>query len=601
MADSNYELIPYDFDTLKSEQDAKIKAKSEWANISSDDKTYQLFLYCMTNFASFLMGTINNTFLDYFPHISAADESIYQFANFIKMDIDRKISAIGKVNFSIPTAHTKQIIIPVGTEISNEDGSIILTTTSVYYINVGLTEITDCDVIQGQWKDIINTADGTNFQRYYVYDTIEETNLKVYVKEDDINWTEWTEVSNFYFSTDTDRHYIVKAIKNGYYILFNDGTFGMKPANGKEVKITYIQSSGYTGNIYYPNIVTTIIDTIYDADTNSVDNISVTNPAAIIGGSAEDSITEIKKNITAHFVTNPYITRKDDYKSYLLAHDYLLDANIYAGWEIFPSDNTKWATIYVYCCPTSSQFLTSAQKEVLYNYVKLKDIFISNICFEDATYISVYLNLTIKFKETIDLTQTRINEIKVEIGTLITDYFDFEKAMSAYGTVFRNIYHSEIIHTIMDNVSELRKINLELFSVEKVDDISENDTSFQITLQYEDLELLETYLYVDGECIGAFDGSWDLVPLDNSGSGGHDWTDSGWSGMADRISSEINNTTKIIGITILDTDLTDSGEADHIVGKTFYVRSAALNEDDLVTSHEEMIFEYSNHDITVES
>ena len=199
------------------------------------------------------------------------------------------------------------------------------------------------------------------------------------------------------------------------------------------------------------------------------------------------------------------------------------------------------------------------------------------------------------------MTQTRINEIKTEIGTLITDYFDFEKAMSTYGTVFRNIYHSEIIHNIMDNVSELRKINLELFSVEKVDDISENDTSFQITLQYEDLELLETYLYVDTECIGAFDGSWDLVPLDNSGSGGHDWTDSGWAGITDRISAEINNTSKIISITILDTDLTDSGEANHIVGKTFYIRSAALNEDDLVTSHEEMIFEYSNHAITVES
>lgn len=587
---TNYEPISYEFDNLKAETWAELHSKSEWTNLSEDDVAVQILLHILTAKESALFGMINNTFTDYFPNISSAAELVYAFADYIKMPIIGMTSSNGTVKFSIPSVHSKRILLPIRTEISNERGNIIFSTSEVQTIEVGETEI-EVSVIQGQWKTQNHTADGTDYQRYYVYE--DNDAAEIVVKVNDV---EWTKVDNFYFSTNVDQHYMIKFIQNGLFIIFSDGTFGAKPQNTDVVSIEYLKTIGIDGDIYSVDIINTIVSTIYDADDEEIENISVTNEEQIVGGYAGDSLLDIQRNISRYFITNPYITRRIDYVEYLKSHAEIIDANVYAGWELYPNDKDYWMLIVIYVVPKNTRYLTEAQKVEINDYIKLKDIFLTKILFEDVAYIGINLDYVIKFKDS-KISSAAINQIKNEITQLAEDYFDLELAIENYGTVFRDVYHAEILEQVMD-ITELRKANLNLQSVETIEEIEDNDTSFTKDLEYSDIRLEKTYLYIENEKVGTYNDSWVLVPIDNSGDGGRDWTTV--------ITSSINYSTRSVEITIIDPTITDPDEVDNIIGDVIYLRSDPLldindNDDDIYADESgNMVFEYHDSFIDVE-
>ena len=585
---SNYNPISYEFNQLKQETLTELKSKSEWQNISEDDVTLQILLHILTAKESALFGMINNTFTDYFPNISSAGEATFAFADYIKMTIEGVKSSLGVVKFTIPSIYPKRILLPIKTEISNSAGDIIFSTDAAETIEVGELE-KEVDVVQGQWKSSSNTSDGSDFQRYFIYEP--NYSDRIIVK---VNSVEWTRVDNFYFSTDADQHYVVKFTYDGLFVLFSDGTFSTKPQSGDTVEIEYLKSLGSNGNIFTSGIVNTIISDIYDIDTDLVEDISVNNDAEIIGGYDGDTLLDIQRNITRYFVTNPYITRKFDYTEYLKTNTDVIDVNIFAGWERFPNNKDFWLNVYIYTVPTNNKFLTETQKEELNDFIKLKDTFFTKIVFEDVSYIGIQLNTTIRFKDS-RISQATINSIRNDITQLAEDYFDLEKAIESYGTVFRDIYHAEILEQIMD-IDELRKANLNLQTVEEIEVVEDNDTSFNKFLEYQDIKLEETFLYLEDELVGTYNDSWVLVPIDNSGSGGKDWTT--------LISSTINYSSKSVTITILDPTITDPGETGNIVGDIFYIRSNPLldssgNEDDILAA-DNQVFEFYDIAINVE-
>lgn len=578
---SDFSLINYDFDSLKTALLNKLKTKSEWLNVNNADPVLNMFLFLMTTDSSNKFATINKTFLDAFPNITMAEEYLYRFVHFIGMDINRAISATGTVTFTIPSISAKQVIIPAGTEITISDGSIIYSTVEDRFIDPGELSV-DSLVIQGQNKSLSYISDGTNNQRYFIYDTVENSNIKVYVND-----VLWTEVENFFFSQNTDLHYQIVNIKNGIYVLFSDGVFGSKPQSDDVIKVEYIETLGVPGNIYQADKLTKIISNIYFDDDTIVENITVTNDEPIQNGINGNTLDEIKANVTKFFTTNPYITRKEEYRNYLLLNGLVRDVNVYAGWELF-NDTDTWTTIYFYVVPRNSDILTLTEKEELFNYVKLKDIYISNLVFEDCDFISVNVGCRAKLKKS-NLTSVQINEIKTNIETIISDYFNLQKAMSDYGTVFRNIYESELTERIMV-IDDLRKINLSLMSVELVDVVEEDDTVFSKLLKFEQLAEEKTYLYCNDEEVGYYNSSWTLIPINNTGTGGHNWIS--------KISSNIESLA--LTINILDPNLVHSAQANNIVGDSFYVRSEPVNLDDIITGNANMVFKFWESQVTFE-
>jgi hypothetical protein len=573
---TDYELISYDFDSLQTDLINKLKTKSEWTDVSTDDLTLQLFIYILTYNQSFLMGTINKTFIDYFPNISSADEAVYYFADYIKMDINGIISSAGTARFYLSAARATSVYITSETEISNADNSIIYSVDSLNIINPGDLYV-DVAITQGQWKDINYTSDGTNNQRYYIYEDIALDNTIVTV-----NGVEWTKVDDFNFYTNLDKVYSIKFIKDGYIIAFSDGVFGAKPQLNDTINIKYLKSLGYAGNIYSANILDTIMSNIYDSSGVRVTDINVINQSQIATGVDADTVDTIKKNISRFFVTNPYITRKEDYIEYIKTNQLVTDCNVYAGWELFADVNT-WSSVYIYVVPTNSLYLTADDKVILNAFIKLKDLFNTKIVFEDVVYIGVNIDYVIKFRKA-NVSQAKINLVEEQIDDITADYFDYTLVKENYDTVFRNIYLTDIMNEV-GAITDLRKTNVYFQSVETIETISSGKIIYSKSLDYQDIKINETYLYINNIEVGYYDETWTLIPN---------------AAYVGKISSYISYLE--LTITILDSNLVNISDPDNIIGDIFYVRSNALNDEDLIAdSAGNMVFNLHSYNIEIES
>ena len=576
-----FEIIPYDYATLNTEIKNKLKTKSEWQNVSDNDQTFQALFSLLEYNETLLLMWLNKTFVDSFPHISSAEEAVYFFVDYIGMDVNEIKSATGQVRFYLTEAHDKDIIIPAQTKISNITGTIIYSTTELKILTAGSLYI-DVDVIQGEYKVLNFVSDGTNSQKYYIYENNDRTELLFKV-----NNVEWEYVSKFFFSTNLDQVYTIKKIKDAMYIMTNDGKFGAKPQVNDDIELTYLTSLGSDGNINTIDVLNTLVSNIYDTEDNIV-NVKVTNQSIIVNGTDADTFEQIKNNVSRFFVTNPYITNPKSYREYLLKRSEIIDVNVYAGWEIY-DDPKFWTTVFIFTLPKNSENLTTQQKQDLFDYLKLKDVYLAFAQFNDIIYIDNYLDIKIKFKDP-KITQTKINNITSQISTIINNYFNYTLSLSTYGKAFKDTEHSVISSQIM-NITDIKKVNLDIYSNEKVITLIENGTSYLNSLKYSQIKLEGTSLYLNNEKIGDFNSSWELVPLDNSGTGGTNWIG--------KITSLINYTSKYIDVLLIDPTLTQSSNPNNIIGDIMYVRSEALNGEDIILDGSNMIFKLYDKDISI--
>src|SRR5271157_64322 len=145
---NTYLPLSYDYASLYQTILAKLQTKSEWTNISENDTLLQLLLTILTTKEAGLFATINNTFTDFFPNVSSADELVYLFANYVKMPINPVASATCTETFSLATSYSEDIELPAGIEVSSSDGTIIYTTQNSMVLSAGTLSI-DVNVIQG--------------------------------------------------------------------------------------------------------------------------------------------------------------------------------------------------------------------------------------------------------------------------------------------------------------------------------------------------------------------------------------------------------------------------------------------------------------------
>jgi hypothetical protein len=386
-------------------------------------------------------------------------------------------------------------------------------------------------------------------------------------------------VNDFYSSTNEDKHYIKRYIKDGFYIFFNDGLNGMIPTKGSAITVSAIETLGSSGNVYQIGVINKIIDEIYDEDGESVTTLSVANSTTMINGSDRDTINEIKSNITYYISSNPYLTTKNNYISYLKTSPLVLDCNAYAGWELYPDDTTKWMTIYFFVVTENYETLSTDDKIVLNSYIKEKDIFFSKLNFTDATYIGNIVNISLQYN--VYMSSTAINEVQTKITTVVEDFYNVAKVIEDSSlaeedrTAFRDINHSALLNNIVDVDKRIRKINLILQTNEEIHTVASGEILLSsLSYNFDNIKESGTYLYLNNELIGTYDETWTMVP------------ESAWTGL---ISSSINTTAKTITIEF-DPTLTNPLNSANIIGRILYLRSDAENGFDIEVSTKDTVF-----------
>ncbi len=106
------------------------------------------------------------------------------------------------------------------------------------------------NIIQGQWEITNFTGNGTINQTYAVEvpgsKEIENFNVQV-----EVNGTTWEIKKHLYDLLPGEESCVVKTgFNSGIMVVFGNGSFGLEPPIGSEIRISYITSDGSQGNIF---------------------------------------------------------------------------------------------------------------------------------------------------------------------------------------------------------------------------------------------------------------------------------------------------------------------------------------------------------------
>lgn len=436
-------------------------------------------------------------------------------------------------------------------------------------------------VVQGAFKTQNFVGTGGAYQKFYIFDTIEEYHSSVEVTTAGVTQT-YTRVENFLFSTNLDYHYVIAKVNGGVYFLFGNGINGVAPALLANIAIHYLISLGISGNVYTSGVLKTVVSKILDSTGATVSAVKVDNALPAVGGYDGDDLQRVQQNISRFFSSQNLSTR-DSYRDYLNSHQLVLDCRVLAGFEVYPLDTTKWMTIYFYVLPSQYpqvKTLSFVDKQTLFNYIKLRDTFFTFVDFLDLSYIGISVRVNLKLKSTL-LNQSSINAIRNSVyngSTGIVDiYFDFTALVASNGSAFRQIYDSELVDPIK-NSSAVRAADVYLQTVERTSYVFAN-SAFDFTgasLQFEGLKPNETFLYLGNTEIGYYSqngGTWTLVVTH--------------ADFLTKVVSVINVAANIV----IEVNVTSATGLSAYNNQTFMVRCNPINDHDIVTANPNILFE----------
>ena len=320
--------VDYDFDDMVLQLQNRLKSKAAWMDIyrsSTGEMLIELLAYVL-NLGMFY--TERRAEESYLPTAQLLS-SVKNLVSLLNYSPKRKTSSTGNLTFSIAVSSDKIVYIPKYTVCKDAAGLGFLTNEYVA-IEKGQTSV-DAVTIQGELNRLEVTSNGSANQEYSIANTSVENSattsnptLRVIV-----DGTEWTVVSSFINSLNTDQHYrIIDEMDDTVTIQFGDDVNGAAPESGSILIMQYIASDGLDGNITFTGKITTVSSTIYDEDGTVVD-VTVTNSGSFLGGDAAESIEEIRYEAPQVFKTGDRAVNRADFISLLENYAGVANVNVW--------------------------------------------------------------------------------------------------------------------------------------------------------------------------------------------------------------------------------------------------------------------------------
>jgi len=292
-------------------------------------------------------------------------ESIYGLSRLTGHDPTRGISARGIIGLRLNTSASTllngdyvQIVNGASLEIGQngltyflkfDSDFIRLDKTTKAFVNV--------EIVQGERDEQIFTGSGTPLQSYNLA-TKDPTDQ--YLAEVYVDGELWKKVDSLYDMNNDERTVMLKtSVNGGLSIFFGNNQFGLPPALGSRIRVTYIKTRGNAGNIGGKQLDIKFStpgtdSTGQEADLNEILAINITrNP--MFGSDSEDpNFTRL----IAPYQSNSFVlANPNNYIYYLSKYDFwsFIDAYNTKNDEYLDDDNI----IYLFLIPNVKKKLTS--------------------------------------------------------------------------------------------------------------------------------------------------------------------------------------------------------------------------------------------------
>jgi len=304
---------------------------------------------------------------------------------------------------------------------------------------------------QGEYVEYpIQTAVGEDFETIVLTvgkeTKVETASINVYVK--DVNtatWSEFTEVDSLYLSEPTDKSYEKRYNENGYYELkFGNGVNGFKLNTGDTIYVYYIKSNDDEGVVQagamsdkeivlystpqFTNIKSDITPTgITYLTFSDIGNITLSNSLPSTTPNDREEVGDIRENAPKFFRSQQRLISKEDFETKIKANfgniltdvkvldntsyingylKYLdtdlgltrpnLESRVLLNQANFAS-SINFNNVYIVGVPRlenkttaniQSNFLSTAQKQLIKNVVNKNKVIGSEIVFSDPVYVA---------------------------------------------------------------------------------------------------------------------------------------------------------------------------------------------------------------------
>ena len=404
-------------------------------------------------------------------------ESIYGLSRLTGHDPTRGISSRGIIGLRLNTSASTllngdyvQIMNGSSLEISQNNLTYFLKFNSDF-IRLDKTTKTfvNVEIIQGEKDEQSFTGSGLPLQSYNLVtkDPTDQFLVDIFVDGE-----LWKLVDSIYDMNPGEKAAMVKtSITGGLSIFFGTTQFGIAPALGSRIRVTYIKTRGASGNIGGKQIDMKFSDPGTDpsgeeVDLNEILSMNITrNP--MFGSDSEDPAFT---RLIAPYASNSFVlANPNNYIYYLSKYDFwsFIDAYNTKNDEYLDDDNI----IYLFLVPDVKKKLTSdidyfsipeveftmtaAEKEMTYEILNKsgRQVVTAETRIVDPIIKKYALNIVVRWFENYDK-----DEIRIEIRKNLDEYFLNVNRRD-------RIPRSDII-SIIENVDGIDSVNVFFISEE---------------------------------------------------------------------------------------------------------------------------------------
>ena len=369
-------------------------------------------------------------------------ESIYGLSRLTGHDPTRGISARGisglRLNTSASTLLNGDYV-----QIMNGASFEIGQNTLTYFLRfnsdfIRLDKTTkafvNVEVVQGEKEDQSFTGSGLVLQSYNL-STKEPTDQ--YLVKVNVDGELWKNVDSLYDMNNGEKSVMVKSsVNGGLSIFFGNNQFGMPPALGARINVSYVKTRGSAGNIGGKQLDIKFSDPGTDpsgeqVDLNEIIAINITrNP--MFGSDSEDPtftrlIAPYQSN--SFVLANPnnyiYYLSKYDFWSFIDAYntkddEYLDDDNIIYLFLIPDVKKKLTSDLDYFSVPEVEFTMTTQEKEMTYEILNKsgRQVVTAETRIIDPTIKKYALNIVVRWFDNFDK-----DAIRIEIRKNLDEYF----------------------------------------------------------------------------------------------------------------------------------------------------------------------------------
>lgn len=335
-------------------------------NLSS---AYGQILHALSEIADMILFYIEDSITELNIYSASRTASIQGLARLAGHSITRSIAASGEVQITLVKTPTgvngNQILLPKYSKIKCVNNNLVyLLDIPEQEIRIGFNSTTPiyARVIQGEVQNQMYTSDGSPLQSYNIqersYNYIDNFYVNVYV-----NGELWKNYDSLYDIPRNANGYVSKTgIAGGLDIYFGNGSFGLIPHLGAQIKIEYLRNTGSGGNLREKEeVYFTWEDPGYSLYGEEIDmnEVTLTKMSKIISFGSDGEDINLTKIIAPKTSRSYVLANTTNYTIFLDKFNYFSVVDAYTTYNDNYIDDDN--IIYLFLIPDITKRLTDAE------------------------------------------------------------------------------------------------------------------------------------------------------------------------------------------------------------------------------------------------